>query len=170
MSKWPIQGLVQEGHAPDKSDTWGGSTDADRSQLISVILLVHRKHREEVHWMYRCDAPCTIEGCGGTNGVMKHSNMAKNLSAPDINQLTAHGIQPRIRERWTHQGLKSDPNVIGFNTRAQLPFAALQMYRMVAEVITCLLEDIPCATEELAELNIRLDNNYPEKGRMLVHR
>ena len=56
-----------------------------------------------------------------------------------------------------------DPNVVGFNTKAQIPRAAFQLYTMVAEIIISLLEDIPKATMKLAELAINMDCNDPER-------
>ena len=91
---WAVQGLVQETQSPDKSGQYKGPTDEDRSQLSSVTVLVHKRHREEVSRMHKNQSPCTMEALARTNGVMKLTNMVKNLRVPDANQLTAHGPQP----------------------------------------------------------------------------
>ena len=63
LNKWTIKGQVQEIHATDNSDKWVGPTDADRSQITSVTLFIHKKQREEAHRMCNLGVPCIIERC-----------------------------------------------------------------------------------------------------------
>ena len=159
MMRWAVQGLVQETQAPDKSGEYKGPTNADRSQLTNITILVHKNHRHYTNQMLKEQTPCDIEALARTNGIMKLTNMAQNVKASDIDQLTAHGSQPDVKDKWTLQQLDDDPNVLAFNSKAQVPHAALQLYTMVAATINSLLKDIPNADTGTAELAILLDRN-----------
>ena len=161
--RWSFQGLVQQVCTPDKIDQWGGPTDIDRSQVTSFTLLMHKRHRDGTLLAHNDDAVCPIDECKRTSGVMKLINMAKNLTAMDIDQLTAHGAQPHLRDKWAPQGLEDHPNVVNFNTKAHIPLAAYNMYRVAVQVVVSLFEEIPTVVDALAELDIILDSSNLER-------
>ena len=160
---WSCQGLVQEICTPDKSDQWGGPTDIDRSRISSFTVLLHKRYHDDTMLVHNEEASCPIDECKRTTGVMKLTNIAKNLMAADIGQLTAHGAEPKLREKWVLRGLAEDPNVVNFNTQAQIPPAAYNMYKMAAQVVVSLPEEIPTVSASIGQLAVVLDNTNLER-------